>query len=486
MNLSLPQLEIYLSIKQINLFLAGVGSGKTHLDGLISYRNVEQFPKVKGFIGANTYDQLNCSTIFRIREVWKSFGIVEYDDKTKLGYYVIGKQPPKEFKNIDRSFISYNNIITFKNGATIFLGSLDNAKAHEGKEFGWAILDETKDTKEEDVKDIILARLRQLGIYVKDGKLTNDSTGISVCPLYITTSPAKTDWINDWFGLDKYISDIQNSIYSDIDYFKLSSGNKFCTISSTYHNQENLPSNYIENKKEDWTSEKFKTLIYANPFSRTGAEYYSSFDRIKHVGEVKYREDLSLHISFDFNVVPYNSLSIWQIEKKDGMYYVYGIDEICLENPNNSTAQVCDTFLQKYRTHKSGIFFYADATGRARTVVNKENSSNISVIESKLSKILHNYSNRVPFVNMPNTTRRDFINRILEERLPIRMIIGSNMKNMISDFTYTKQDSITGGKDKHRVKDPDTGETYEKYGHMGDNCEYFVCQCFKDFINKDK
>jgi len=28
---------------------------------------------------------------------------------------------------------------------------MDNAKAHEGKEFGWAVLDETKDTEETDV-----------------------------------------------------------------------------------------------------------------------------------------------------------------------------------------------------------------------------------------------------------------------------------------------------------------------------------------------
>jgi len=72
--LSDPQQDILESTKQINLFLAGVGSGKTHLGGVIIY-NLLQFPQLKGFIAANTYDQLNTSTFTRIAEVLTSFGM---------------------------------------------------------------------------------------------------------------------------------------------------------------------------------------------------------------------------------------------------------------------------------------------------------------------------------------------------------------------------------------------------------------------------
>ena len=67
-KVSAPQMAILKSTKSLNLFLAGVGSGKTFVGGIISYRFVRKFPKVRGFIGANTYLQLTQSTLFRIRE----------------------------------------------------------------------------------------------------------------------------------------------------------------------------------------------------------------------------------------------------------------------------------------------------------------------------------------------------------------------------------------------------------------------------------
>lgn len=485
MVFSLPQLQVYLSTKQINLFLAGVGSGKTHLDGLLSYRFIQMFPNCKGFLGANTYDQLNTSTFYRIREVWKIFEIYEYEEKGNIGHYVVNKQPPKRWNLQGHNFITYNNIVTFCNGATIFLGSLDNAKAHEGKEFAWAILDETKDTKEDDVKDIILARLRQKGIYVKNNKFTSEETDTPCNPLYISTSPAKVDWINNWFELEQDIQKIQDKIYLKDDYFIKRMKNKLCVISSTYHNEHNLPNNYIENKRSDWTNEKFKTLIYANPFSQTGSEYYSSFNRIENVGKTIYNPDLALHISFDFNYVPYNSCSIWQIEEKEGVYYIYGIDEIALKNPRNSDEEVCNTFLSRYNhKHKSSLFVYGDGTGKAGSTMAKESKSHISNLEKYLNPMLSNYSMRIPRSNPTNDSRREFINRIFEKKLPIRIIVDEKMYYMIADLSYTKQDLINGGKDKHIVTDPETSEKYQKYGHFGDNFEYFVCECFKNYFNK--
>lgn len=200
-NLTDPQSELYLHPATLNLFLAGKGSGKSHYAGIIALDFIYKYPSVKGFIGANTYDQLNTSTMTKILEVWSKQGVEEWNENTKKGCFVIHKQPPKTFADVGHNYISYKNIITFDNGATIYLGSLENAKAHEGKEFGWAILDETKDSKEEDVKDTILTRLRQKGIFINNEGLF-DITGKSINPLYILTSPAKIQWLNEWFELD--------------------------------------------------------------------------------------------------------------------------------------------------------------------------------------------------------------------------------------------------------------------------------------------
>lgn len=475
-----PQAAILRSIQPVNLFLAGVGSGKTFLGGIISYRFISKFPNCTGFIAANTYEQLNLSTLFRIREYWKSIGITEWTKENPRGMYVSGKQPPSHFNTERHNFESYNSIISFINGTIIFVGSLENAKAHEGKQFAWAILDETKDSRESDIKEIIIARLRQQGLYIKDGELSHEGEDFN--PLYILTSPAKVDWINDWFLLDRYIEEISNKIYSDKTFFEKEFGNKFVTISSTYHNQRNLPKNYINNIKESNTDERFKALVYANPFSVTGGEFYSSFDRLKHVKVFKYNPELPLHLSFDQNSVPYNSCGISQVVNVKGVWECRFIDEIALENPRNSTEEVCEEFMMRYPNHKSGLFYYGDASGRNRSTMNKDFKHHYEVIEFKLRKYLSNNSDRTLISNPSIAGRRDFINLIFEDKLPIKIYFDESCKKMIADMMYVKQ-ALDGGKDKHIVTDKDSGDKYQKYGHFSDLIDYQCVELFKNFYN---
>ena len=139
MRYSRPQSDIIFSSKALNLFLGGKGSGKSHIAGVISKDLIGNYPNVRGFIGANTYEQLNTSTMVRVFQVWASEGWKEYSEQNQSGCYVVGKQPPKHFKQSEDKFLTYSNIISFANGGSIYLGSLENAKAHEGKEFGWTL-----------------------------------------------------------------------------------------------------------------------------------------------------------------------------------------------------------------------------------------------------------------------------------------------------------------------------------------------------------
>jgi len=139
--------------------MAGTGSGKTYMDGVISAYFIRNFPDIYGFIGANTYDQLNTSTLKGVRDVWKKeFNLIENE------HYVVGKHPPQGYELRNHNFDRYDNIISFSNGAVWYTGSLDNYEFHSGKEFGVGILDETYLTKEEAVKEVIIHRLRQSGL----------------------------------------------------------------------------------------------------------------------------------------------------------------------------------------------------------------------------------------------------------------------------------------------------------------------------------
>lgn len=480
--LSEPQGAIFASTKQVNLFLAGVGSGKSHLAGYISYNYVRHFPSVFGFIAANTYDQLDKATLFRIKEVWRSMGIEEWSKDNPNGVYVSNIAPPAHFITEGHNFDRYINIISFQNGGAIFTGSLENAKTHDGKQFGWAILDETKDTRESDIRDVILARLRQKGIYLKDGEVSSDSTGEPYNPVYFLTSPAKVMWLNEMFELEKDISEIESKIYSGETFFKKSFANKFVTISSTYHNIDNLPSNYIDNYKLNNSDERVKALIYANPFSTSGGEFYSSFSRMEHVKPYTYNPDLPLHVSFDQNTVPYNGCLISQITSENELWHVNIFDEIALENPHNSTEEVCEALLKKYGDCKF-IFFYGDSSGKNRGTLSKQDKHHYKVIERVLRPKLVNNSNRVLRSNPPLLARREFINKIFENKLPIRLNILNNCVKLLQDLTYIKQD-IDGGKKKELATNTDTGERYQKYGHMSDELDYLLCSAFKQYFSK--
>lgn len=484
-TVSAPQKAILKSRKPINLFLAGVGSGKTFLLGIKTYQLIQRFPHVRGFIGANTYLQLTQSTLFRIREYWKSINITEYDkDANPHGHYVVNKKPPSHFSTEGHNFDEYYGIISFINGCVIFIGSLERAVTHEGKEFGWAVLDETKDTDESDVKEIIIARIRQKGMYMVDGELKDEGEPEhQYNPLFIATSPAKTQWLSEWFKLDDYIQEISDRIYSRTDYFSKEIDNKFVVISSSYHNVHNVGENYIQNILDNNSAERGRALVFAHPFMTLGGEFYSSFNRLEHVGNCKYDPARPVHLSFDQNSVPYNSCSIWQFKREGDIWYAYCIDEIALENPRNSTEEVCEEFMLRYPGHKSGLYYYGDASGKARSTMNKEFKHHYQIVEFKLKRYLVKGSDRTTLKNPAIVKRRDFINRIFENKLPIRIVIDEHCKLMIADMMYVKQD-INGAKDKHVVKDKETGDKYQKYGHLGDGMEYIISEVFSNYFNQ--
>jgi hypothetical protein len=53
----------------------------------------------------------------------------------------------------------------------------------------------------------------------------------------------------------------------------------------------------------------------------------------------------------------------------------------------------------------------------------------------------------------------------------------------INDYLYIKQDSDRN-KLKSKVMDKDTGKTVEKYGHLSDADDYFICYAFASEYEK--
>jgi len=502
-DLSEPQKALLDSIKTRNLFLAGVGSGKSHAAAIVSARFVKNFPRVRGFIGANTYSQLTKSTLLRVFDVWKNqFGWTRGVD------YVVDIQPPHHFVIIGAKLKKYDNVISFANGHLIFTASLENYKAIDGTEFGYALLDETKDTKEEAVKEVIVARLRQIGIYNVDGYIVDRKDMKILCvynlekdswfskntkekargfnPLYVFTSPAKVEWLNEWFLIDSHLEEINQKIFSKKDFYYSEHSEKISvTICSTYHNEKNLSEGYIDNLLSDYSHNKslVDMLIYGSPVAKTGGEWFSRFDRIKHIKKLEYDNKYPIHVSLDFNVVPYMTLLVSQFipDEKTGVIKWKTLKEYCLKNPNNNTDSICTEFLYDYAGNINGLFYTGDPSGKNRTTLTRAIDHNYTVLEQILVSYLSNSSDRVMNVAPSLVKCRDFFNKMFAGGYNVEIEIDESCTNLITDFEFLKED-INGAYKKPKVKDSSTGETYEKLGHCADAWRYQGVSAFQDLF----
>lgn len=483
-----PQLDMILSTAQFNLMHCGVGSGKTYVIGARNAIYAKLYPHVRGFIGANTYNQLSKSTLVGVFKFWGEIGLSRDRD------YVVGIKPPEHFVIIGEPLESYKNTISFANGKLIFLASLENYQTIDGMEFAHADLDETKDTKEEAVREVVTARLRQKGLWLSKDKrsiITDEVMAIDeelegFNPLNIHTSPAKVDWLSDWFNLSKYYDKISEVIFEKGNYFRMRDGNYFVVIASTYHNEHNLPAGYIQNKliePNKHNKHRINMLVYGSPIGKVGNEYYNTYDRMEHVKERVCPSNVAVHLSFDFNRGPYITLGAYKTwyNKEDEVWDVHKFDEICLPPPFNTTEHLCDRALQRFEPIlHNGLFIYGDYSGKNKGTRSMEDDYDI--IFRKFKRYISDrqisnksLSERVS-TNKPIVKRKEHMNRIFYGSLPIRFTISPKCVNTIKDCEFL-QEAPDGGKIKPKDKDGN-----EKYGHCSDEMEYYFTSCFNQYF----
>lgn len=516
--LSEPQAEIINSRAAIILDMAGQGSGKSENIGNCTGLLIAEFPKAQGFIGANTNLQLSQSTLRSVFKTWKkNFGFTKYDKAVNPGgNYVVDKQPPAHFTKFEE-LRDYHGTISFANGCLSYIGSLENYSAHEGKEFTWAHLDETKDTKEEALKEVISGRLRQIGLwYDTSGDLfwnehLTEAQAIiegftAWNPLYIHTSPAlrTVTWLNEMFQLHKFDKEIKKAVtQEERAFFNKRFDNKHIVIYPVHHNRYNLPPNYIKNRETTLHDEdSILKLVCGYPFGKTGGEWITTFRRDKHVSKVDFLQGLAIYQTWDFNVSPYMTCLAAQILEvvryidDAGMKYTtpaagrrpIQVEQVriykkyCFRAPRNTTKAICEQFTADHNIFTDTVFYYGDASGNSQ-IPGLGSTTNYKLIADYLAPFINNNSKRVKGTNMEVFTRRDLVNSILAGEFPhIEVIIDESCTELIEDLEECKQGP--NGKVKQMVEDPATGAKYQKYGHCTDALEYLLCELYKHLIKK--
>ncbi|MBK7885485.1 MAG: hypothetical protein IPJ81_18095 [Chitinophagaceae bacterium] len=226
--------------------------------------------------------------------------------------------------------------------------------------------------------------------------------------------------------------------------------------------------------------------IYANGergIMRTGGEFWKQFNELKHVKPLK-PESSTFQISLDENVNPYLTISCWQIIDKS----IRQIDEIPCKSPDNNAPKAAAKLVQWLNRleYKDVVYIYGDPSASARSTVDENNSSFydkfIEVLRTSGFTVINRVSKSAPEVALSAA----FINEIYEHELHgYSIAINDTCKISISDYAVVKEDK-DGKMLKPKIKDPDTGVTYEPQGHFSDAKRYFLCKILSTEFDKYK
>lgn len=212
-----------------------------------------------------------------------------------------------------------------------------------------------------------------------------------------------------------------------------------------------------------------------------GGEFYKAFNETRTLINWTSKDfdiHMPIHVSIDENVNPYLSLSIYQTEDKR----VRVIDEITMKNPKNTLRHLAQEFVSRYGAYtRNTIYIYGDATS-IKQDTKLEKGENFYVI---LKRLLENYGfktrMRVPKSNPGQIVRGQFINQILSKHSfrDIDFKINSACTYLIRDLKYMKE-SQDGKKFKEKETDKESKVRSEKYGHLSDTMDYFLCQYYRE------
>lgn len=521
--LSEPQIAVKTSRSSIILDMAGQRGGKTLNISIDVIEKVRSIPQAVGFIGANTYKQLSQTTLKVCFDNWKNIaGWTKWDKHNPDGVFVFNQKPPPHFRQY-QLLDSYSGTICFQNGALIFTGSLTNYLAHDGKEFGWAHLDETKDTKPEALTGVIFARLSQIGIwcdinaegqpYFYDKTITDDEADrrglISWNPCYIHTSPSLGDleWLIELLKMKPYEQEITETLQDPFRFVNKKYSDKHIIIYQTYWNEQNLKRGYLQGRKLTMTGEMISLFIDGNPFAKTGAEFFNEFQKRNTVVErVPIYFDKTFATTWDFNASPYNTLIVGQ---SDFIVKFYNDQtgekkEFLDEGDEGFRAiEVMRMFVQKEFLDRDGdargsavqliewlevnnavtdLDIYGDVSGNHKKA-GMGAYTDFSMIEDVLGEKFFT-ERKFRKTNLPIKIRRNFMNRLFAGKIPeLELYISEDCEESIKDFQFLKK-APDGTKFKEKEKDPHTGKDFEKIGHASDALEYWICELCREWLKE--
>ncbi|MEO6546569.1 MAG: phage terminase large subunit [Ferruginibacter sp.] len=216
---------------------------------------------------------------------------------------------------------------------------------------------------------------------------------------------------------------------------------------------------------------------------RTGGEFWKQFDESKHVKRILYEPGV-VYVSLDENVNPYVTQTIWQVRGTT----INQIHELLCKSPNNNAPKAADKFCDYLHSigHKDMVFICGDPSASKRSTVDANSSSFYEKYAEMVTKRGFRVVNKVMKSAPEVALSGAFVNAIYENNLNGWSInISDNCFASIEDYIMVKEDA-EGKMAKQKVRDPDTGITYERAGHISDSKRYFILTVLAGDFDKYK
>jgi len=161
------------------------------------------------------------------------------------------------------------------------------------------------------------------------------------------------------------------------------------------------------------------------------------------------------------------------------------VHELPCKTPDNNAPKAAARLVKWLNTieYNDVVYIYGDPSASARSTVDENNSSFYDKFIAVLRTAGFNVVNRVSKSAPEVALSAAFINDVYEHQLnDYSIIIGDSNKVSISDYSIVKEDK-DGKMLKPKIKDHDTGVTYEPQGHFSDTKRYFICKILEtEFI----
>lgn len=390
---------------QVKCLIAGRGFSKSFCHGAIFAGHAHNIPRGRSIFLGETYTQILTNTLLPIISAWEWYGYIEDVD------YVIGKKPPSYFAKPLSQTKQYENVITFFNGYSIILGSMDRPALIRGGSNDTLSVDEAFRTKFDDLDAHVFPSIRGSHPSLRDKKG-------ALQKIYTSSMPYGNSgkWLLD---LEAQSKDPANST--------------FYIEGSTLHNWKVLGKKAIMEMKRDMSPTRFaievlnKRIQYGSLFypSLTDKHFYTAenYSHILNLGlKINQKRDsrwdddcdtnLPLNISHDWGA--FNCITIDQYHQSTKT--VKMINAMHVVHPN-IIDDLANKFCDYYEHHKRKVVYqWGDKSGNK-----KEANAKLSYFQ-QFASILNKRGWRVIMMkvgDIDSLARHDFFNKVHRSGYPI-------------------------------------------------------------------